>query len=1131
MRFGKDKQLIFSPSDLTNFMESRFSSHMDRLKLQGDDRATPDLPDESIRILQERGVKHEMSYLQNLRSTGANVREIPADYSTGIDLTLQAMQDGCDYIYQAQLYLQPFFGKCDFLKKCSSIPSPALGISWSYVPCDTKLALKAKPYFAIQLCCYAEILQAVQGVLPAVFAIILGDGSIHEFRTEEYLYFFQHLKKQFLNFHHKFVPDVFPEDIELPPFSQWKTIGEKILQDRDDLCFVANARKSQIVKLKAADIHSLTVLANTTLERVERMSDDTFNKLRRQAKLQLDSKGLERPLFELQEPDIEEPRRGLALLPPSSANDVWFDMEGYPHVPGGLEYLFGAVYKNDSKLEFFECWAHDSVEEKAAFERFIDWVYDRWLADRTMHIYHYAAYETSALRRLMGKFGSRELELDHLLRNNVFIDLYTVVRQSLIIGEPRYSIKNVEHLYRGKRGGDVSTAMDSVVWYYKWLELKDGADHTSSKLLGSIRQYNIEDCESTYELDQWLRQLQNDAKTPYIAPPSVAIDTTQPADRASQLAAELISGQSSDDWKTRLIAYLLNFHRREDKPIWWGIFDKRDWKEQDLYDDLDCLSGLVATQRWAEKSKRSMLFEFSFDADQESKIDKGDTVCFYKPDGSFESLTVKEVDFNEGRIALVSGKIEPPKRINIVKKDLTGLNTISESIYEIASAYRSGAPLPQAFDDFLERRNPRLLTHTEGSPLLPDDTLDAAIDVIRRMDQTTLCIQGPPGCGKTYLAARAIMALLAEGKKIGITSNSHKAIELLINEVGTLATAQNYNLKGCKIGQDPKEDDPPSFTHEEIMFYKDPLDGLGYFPLVAATAYAFAKPEAIGTLDYLFVDEAGQVAVANLMGIARVAKNIILLGDQMQLEQPVRGSHPEESGLSILQYYLRDHATVPPEKGIFLSTTRRMHPEICTFVSSAVYDGRLSSHPSTAQRELITDNAQLITKSAGIMFHPVVHNGCVQSSPEEVQAISQILADLGKCQLRDGPNTRLVSPQSDVLIMAPYNKQVRLLKTAFPGHQIGTVDKFQGKEKPIIILSMADSNAAESARGLEFLFSKNRLNVALSRAETLAIVVANPRLTEMDCNSLFAMSLINIFCRIVQDGLAKPNMTAAAVAI
>ncbi|PZM86291.1 MAG: helicase [Candidatus Melainabacteria bacterium] len=1118
----RNEKITFSPSDLTNFMESQFVSFMDRLSLSSDSRAVADNSDAGMEIIRQRGIEHEKTYLELLKSDNADICEIESA-SNGIELTKQAMAQGRRYIYQAHLSHGQFFGKSDFLVRVDGRRSPTLERDYVYEPLDTKLALKPKPYFAIQLCCYAEMLAELQGVLPVCFAIVLGDGTLKSFRTQDYYYFYRQLKHQFLEFQNSFDGTEYPEYIDLPAFCNWKDLGEKILEDRDDLCRVANIRKSQIVKLKKAGISTLTDLANTTSERIARMSDETFSVLKQQASLQLKSKGLAKPLFEVLPPNIGDVRRGFTLLPPESKNDIWFDMEGYPHAEGGLEYLFGASYLDDGELKFFERWAHDETQEKRAFEEFVDWAFARFQEDPAMHIYHYAAYEQTALRRLMGKFASREFEIDELLRHDVFVDLYTVVRQALRVGEPRYSIKNIEHIYRGKREGEVSTAMDSVISYYRWLECRDGDDPQTSKILSSIRDYNKEDCDSTYELCVWLRGLQKErSEFAYIAPPEP--NHKEERDDEAAILAEKVLAVHGDGTIPMVLSQLLHFHKREEKPVWWAIFDKRSWTSDDLYSDLESIAGLSATDRWGETCAKSKLFEFRFDPDQDTKIDVGDSVCFYLDDGNFSTMTVKELDIEAGKIALSATKVVPPAAMDVVKKDLTGIPTIRKSIFELVSGYCTGKPLPRAIAQFLERGAPSIRNHVDGQPIIGEPEkplLPQVIDVIRRLDESTLCIQGPPGCGKTYTSAHAIVALLADGKRVGVTSNSHKAIELLLDAIAEVALEQGASLNGAKIGMDSKDDEPPTFKHTGIVYKADAGKVFGAFSLIGGTAYAFSREEALDSVDYLFVDEAGQVCIANLVGMCRSAKNIVLLGDQMQLDQPIRGAHPGDSGLSTLQYYLEDYEATPADMGIFLSVTRRLPPNLCEFISSAVYADKLTNSPGTADRKLKNPSKKRITKESGLLFEPVDHKGCVQASEEEALRIRELIEELRGCQLvLDGKTFSLV-PEEHVLIVAPYNKQVRLLKQHLPGFQIGTVDKFQGKEKPVAIVSMAESDLSESARGLDFLLSKNRLNVALSRAQVLAIVVANPSLAYTDCASLKSMALVNFFSRIVQHGIAE----------
>jgi len=232
----------------------------------------------------------------------------------------------------------------------------------------------------------------------------------------------------------------------------------------------------------------------------------------------------------------------------------------------------------------------------------------------------------------------------------------------------------------------------------------------------------------------------------------------------------------------------------------------------------------------------------------------------------------------------------------------------------------------------------------------------------------------------------------------------------------------------------------------------------------------------------------------------------------------MKGTHPGDSGCSALEYVLGDQQVIKDDFGVFLGLSRRMHPNVCAFISGAVYENRLESHPSTAARKLVlpTDRAaQYVTSPAGIIYVPVEHDGNTQDSAEEVDIIVQIINELKGCSLIDGGVTRAVCSE-DIKVVAPYNMQVRRLHAALPGYQVGSVDKFQGQESAIIIVSMCASSGDGLARGIEFIFSKNRLNVALSRAQSLAIVVGSPALARTRCNRVEQMELVNLFCRIAE---------------
>ena len=399
-----------------------------------------------------------------------------------------------------------------------------------------------------------------------------------------------------------------------------------------------------------------------------------------------------------------------------------------------------------------------------------------------------------------------------------------------------------------------------------------------------------------------------------------------------------------------------------------------------------------------------------------------------------------------------------------------------------------------------------------------EDLVDAATRLAVSLDHSTLCVQGPPGSGKTTTAARTILALLDHGKRVGITANSHAAILNLMRKCKELRAGR---LACVKIGGS-EEDEFFELCPEALYAQRvrDALPRLDQIQLVGGTAWAFSDPGMRGSLEYLFVDEAGQVSVAHLIGMAAATDNIILVGDQMQLGQPIQGSHLGDSGLSSLEYLLQGRATIPADMGLFLGMTWRLHPSVCHFLSDAVYEGRLQAAGQTAERRVLVSNvARYVTQEAGLLFVPVTHAGNIQGSDEEVGLICKWVAELLGRTLTDTQGQTCGQLQlSDILFVAPYNMQVRKLQAALgPQARVGSVDKFQGQEAPIVILSMCASQGDASPRGIDFLFNKNRLNVALSRAQSLAIVVANPAHSRTQCFSLAQMEQVNLFCRVMAE--------------
>lgn len=1112
-------QLVFSPSDLITFMESEYASAMERLKL-GDESIAElmDAEDVVLASLQQKGYAHEDAFTERLKTLGKDVLETKrATPQQTFDATLEAMKAGQEVITQGYLSLGQFGGFTDYLVR---VPGASNFGNYHYEVWDTKLSKKLKPYFAIQLCCYIEMLEAIQGVRPKQMVVVLGDETEARLNVDNYFAYYQNLKSAFLAFHAE-PPKGLPDPNISKSYGRWSDLAHEQLVERDHLSLVANISRSQVKNLEKAGIFTMQALADSELTSIPNMSGNVFARAKAQAKLQIASRGKEIPDYTIL-PHETGAQRGLAILPPHSGNDVFFDIEGCPHIEGGLEYLWGNTYFDKSGTkQFKEFWAHDYKQEKTIFTEFIDWIYGLWLEDPTMHVYHYANYEIAAIRKLMGRYGVCEEKVDNLLRNNVFVDLYNVVRHGIMIGEPRYSIKNVEHIYRGKRDTDVASGGESIVVYENWREDPDGLTWETSKVLNSIRDYNIDDCDSTQELTVWLRDEQAKHNIAYLVPdgegekevPEEVTDITQLRDRL------LEASETQEDVKRAalldVLAWSLEFHRRENKPTWWRLYERLGWTEPEFFDDMDCLAGLTrtATEPYLPTSRaRNHVYEYAYDTNQPFK---GSGKKFYVLGEENMKISRYAYDPDAGLISF-QYKEPLPNRLSILPDEYVRPVPIPGAIKAVIETLFETDFEPCAIVDFLTRSRPRITGFSGGDIIRTEaDFMAEIIQAATNLDNSYLCIQGPPGAGKTYTAKHIIGELLRQGKRVGISSNSHKAIINLMKGVAEYVDGESIDCSIVKAGGD-KEDE--IFDRDNVNYVASvtkftPKDGCCF----GGTAWAFSNEHVKDSFDYLFIDEAGQVSVANMIGMSQSCSNIILMGDQMQLGQPIQGTHPGESGMSILDYLLEDHATIPSDIGVFLPKTFRMHPNVCDLISRQVYEGKLSSDEVT-HKHIVETSGPLITQPSGVCFVPVAHEGNTQGSPEEVEHISAIANELiGSPYWPDPEGNERVIGWGDVLFVAPYNYQVNLLRAALgDSAKIGSIDKFQGQEAPIVILSMCASDAADSPRGIDFLFSKNRMNVAISRAQALAIVVGNPKLAQTSVNSLKQMEQINFFCDIVR---------------
>jgi uncharacterized protein len=384
---------------------------------------------------------------------------------------------------------------------------------------------------------------------------------------------------------------------------------------------------------------------------------------------------------------------------------------------------------------------------------------------------------------------------------------------------------------------------------------------------------------------------------------------------------------------------------------------------------------------------------------------------------------------------------------------------------------------------------------------------------VRGLDRSALVVQGPPGTGKTYTGARVALRLMQHGLKVGVMATSHKAINNFLRACDEAADETGMEFRGWRKPASGGGED--NYSSARIHCEKAPDETEGPVRLHAATAWWWAHEDAAASVDVLFVDEAGQVSLADAIAVSRGARSVVLLGDPQQLAHVSQGTHTIGSGVSVLEHVLDGAHTIPPDKGVFLDVSWRMHPAVCDFVSRTMYDGRLAAEPDCERQRIDSPGPS----GTGLRMIGVEHEDNRGRSVEEAQEVARQVGALlagGTYTDRHG-RTRPLTLR-DIMVVAPYNAQVRCLREHLPeGAFVGTVDKFQGQEAPVVFFSMATSTGDDISRGMSFLFSRNRLNVAISRAQALAVVICSPDLLTAHCSTVDDMRLVNLLCQVADE--------------
>jgi predicted RecB family nuclease len=1152
-------------SDVANFLACQHLTRLDLLRARGQ-LHPPYESDLGFRELVERGEAHERAVLGRFRADGWRVAEIAeATEAEAARATRRAIGSGADVIYQGVLFRDQapaLLGRPDFLVRAGLLDARDGGMrpeGLHYEVVDAKLARSAKGRAVAQTAFYSHLLAEAQGIRPRWMYLALGTGQFVPFKVDDYAAYERQTRRLLGEFvaadpgeNPPSAP--YPEPVEHCVICRWRQFCGARRRADDDLSLIAGITAGQRKALKAAGVTTRRGFAGLAEPPgVSRVSRESLRGAQLQARLQVASQDEGHITYELLDPERDAagalvPNRGLLALPEPAAGDLFFDIEGARYYSEdnkefGLQYLFGIVDTAETDSAgapaYTQIWAFDRNGEKTAFEELVDFITERRERHPGLHVYHYNHYEPTAVDhltelhetrqdavgRLMGRFATREDEVDDLFRLGVFVDLYRVVRQGIRAGVESYSIKKLEPLCGYARRVDLKLATVNLIAFEAALDERTASGSGERGRREIVAGYNEDDCRATLALRDWLEarraelalRLGQDLARPAVREAARATEDPE----VTRIRTALLAGLPGDDADRTgqeaaraLLADLLDWHRREAKPAWWRYFYVRTLSSAELIEEPDALGGLAGGDVVGQV-KRSEVRRFSFPP-QEHRFSSGDAA--FDP-VSGRSWSVYQVDDAHGVIDLKIGTgYDGPLPGALVEGGPLDTRTLRERLRDLGDrVVREGFGGRDAATALLLRLRP-----VQGGPLRAQGETagDAAVRLAVALRDSYLPIQGPPGTGKTFTAAEQVLELISFGRTVGITGPSHAVIHNLIRAVREHASARGITPR---IGQRADSDNPYLHPAAAAMSYDQLERALRDHELdvAAGTIWMWSRAQFAGSADTLFVDEAGQLSLANVLAVAGAAANLVLVGDPQQLAQPSQATHPPGAGVSALEHILGDRDTMPPDAGLLIEQTWRMHPELCRYTSAVFYDGKLTWVDGLERQEILGDRPP---NGSGLRIQQVPHEGNTNASPEEAIQTVGLVAGLLARDWVDKHGERLAVAPDQVLVVTPYNAQIRAIQDALvqagcpAGVQVGTVDKFQGREAAVSIYSMATSSADDAPRGLEFLFDPHRLNVATSRARAMSIIVASPDLVRVACRTPRQMLLVNALCRAWEYG-------------